>query len=303
MNVGITGATGFVGKSLVKTLLLKGHSVRILGRNENKAKNMFGDIEFFEWETGLEKADEKSLLSLDCLIHLAGEGISEKRWSQDEKDAIFRTRIEGTRNLVKTINSMGGQGPRTFICASAIGFYGDRKNEVLVESSSRGNGFLADVCEGWEGEFAKLSPSCRCVSLRFGIVLGKDGGMMKKILPLFRMGLGGPVGAGNQWMSWIHLQDLTRLLDEVAFNPRYQGVVNAVSAHPVTNAMFAHELGKVLKRPAFFKVPKFAIRAAMGEMSQLVLFSQRVIPQVAMKEGFEFQFPKLPEALSEIVSS
>ncbi len=302
MKFAITGATGFIGKKLVSELLGSEHSVRVLGRSAEKVAHLFGNaVEFQAWNPALPNAPKEALRGVDAVIHLAGEGIADRRWSTSQKERIHKSRVDGTRNIVSTLNMMGESGPKTFVCASAIGFYGDRDDEILTETSSPGKGFLSQVCSDWEKEAALTSPSIRAVTIRTGIVLGKEGGALKKLLPIFSTGMGGPVGNGRQWMSWIHVDDLVRLFIEAATNPKYRANVNGVAPGPVTNAEFSKVLGKALHRPAFLPAPAFALKLFMGELSVLVLSSQRVLPKVAEENGFSFRFPKLAEALEDIV--
>lgn len=302
MKFAIIGATGFVGKKLVSELLRSEHSVRVLGRSAEKVARLFGNaVEFQAWNPASPHAPKEALQGVDAIIHLAGEGIADKRWSTSQKQRIHLSRVDGTRNIVSTLKIMGESGPKTLVCASAIGFYGDRHDEILTEASPPGNGFLSQVCIDWEKEAALTPPSIRTVSIRIGIVLGKEGGAVKKLLPIFATGMGGPVGNGRQWMSWIHVDDLVRLLVEAATNPKYRGKVNGVAPGPVTNAEFSNVLGKALHRPAFLPAPAFALKLLMGELSVLVLSSQRVLPKVAEENGFSFRFPMLEGALLDIV--
>lgn len=302
MNFLVTGATGFIGRKLVSSLLREGHNVRILSRDSRKAETFFGSaVDFAAWDAAKDPFPIDALANIDSFVHLAGEGIADKRWSPRRKREIYESRIRGTRAIVSALNSMGNP-PRSFICASAIGFYGDRKDEVLTEKSERGTGFLSDVCADWELEAGKTQNKVRAVQLRIGIVLGKEGGALKKLLPLFSLGLGGSIGKGRQWMSWIHVDDLVRLLIEVALNPAYLGPVNAVSPEPVTNSQFTRQLGKALGRPTLLPAPGFALKLFLGEMAAVVLSSQRLHPEVAVANEFRFTYPTLPSALSEIVA-
>lgn len=238
---------------------------------------------------------------IEAVIHLAGEGIAERRWSAQQKKRIYDSRIVGTRNLILGLSDSPGKTPPVLVCSSAIGFYGDRGDEKLTEKSVRGHDFLSDVCADWEKEVSRASAEIRTVSIRTGIVLGREGGALKKLLPLFQLGLGGPVGDGKQWMSWIHVEDLVRLYVEAATKRQYKGPVNGVAPGAVTNRDFSKALGSALHRPSFLPAPAFALKAAMGELSTLVLSSQRVVPQSAIENGFSFRFPEIQSALTEIV--
>lgn len=297
----ITGATGFVGKKLVSRLLVNGHAVSVLTRSPGKIPELFGNaVQSFPWRPESELPPSQAFKEVDAVIHLAGEGIAEKRWSKEQKKKIYDSRVIATRNLVSALNQMGAQAPKTLISTSAIGFFGDRGDEKLTESSSHGRDFLAQVCQDWEVEASKVSDSIRLVCIRVGVVLGREGGALKKLLPLFQTGMGGPVGSGSQYMSWIHVEDLVSLYIECATQTPYRGIVNGVAPTPVTNATFSKALGKALHRPALLPAPAFALKLAMGELSVLVLSSQKVYPEVALKNGFPFQFPEIDLALEDI---
>lgn len=297
----VTGATGFIGKKLVYKLLSEQHLVRVLGRNRGRVDQAFDRlVEFFEY--GNQKATEEALKGADCLIHLAGEGIADHRWTTAQKDKILKSRVSGTEDLVRALHRLGKTGPKSFVCASAIGFYGDRQSEILYETSPPGTGFLAEVCTAWEKAALDSPPNVRTVSLRLGIVLGREGGFLKRVLPIFRTGMGGPLGGGRQWMSWIHRDDLVRLIIEAATNPSYVGPINAVAPHPETNANFSRKLGIALHRPAFIPTPAFILKLAMGDLSELALASQRVIPMMAQQLGFHFQFGELSTALADLLT-
>ncbi|MFM8269230.1 MAG: TIGR01777 family oxidoreductase, partial [Pseudomonadota bacterium] len=209
MRVAITGATGFIGKYVIEALGKEGITPVVFSRNVQSAQKILGtEIEVHAWDPEKEPAPSKVLESVDGVIHLAGEGIANKRWSEKQKKKILDSRILGTRNLVTALNSMKGKKPKTLVSASAIGFYGNRGNDILNEQSLPGNGFLSDVCLAWEEEAQKVEPSIRLVTPRIGIVLGREGGALTKLLPLFKLGGGGPVGSGNQYMSWIHVKDV-----------------------------------------------------------------------------------------------
>lgn len=296
----ITGATGFVGRRLVAALLKKGDEVTVLSRNISKARAVFpSQVSVVAWDPITEPAPEVALVGRDAVIHLAGEGVAEKRWTVRQKAKILDSRVLSTRHLVKSINAVPN-APKIFVGASAIGYYGNRGEEVLDESSSAGVGFLPDVCRDWESESVKLSTAVRRVVVRMGIVLGREGGALKPLIPIFSLGGGGPVGNGRQWMSWIHVDDLVSLLIHAAETPSVRGAVNGTAPHPVRNTEFTKALGSALNRPAILPVPSFALRFVMGEMSDLVLFSQNVVPKVPVASGFTFKFPRVQDALNDI---
>lgn len=301
MRVAITGGTGFVGKKLVHRLFKEGHEITLLSRSPEKAKQTFSfPTKAIAWTAGKTTLAASALAGIDVVLNLAGEGIADKRWTTARKKAIYDSRILGTRSLVDAV-SQTENGPRRFISASAIGFYGDRGNEELNEGSAPGTGFLTNVCRDWEKEVEKLPKSVSHTCIRIGIVLGKEGGALKKLLPIFEFGAGGPVGNGNQWMSWIHVDDLVSLFAFLVKAENAPEIVNGVAPSPATNKDFSKALGRALHRPAILPAPALALKLAMGELSVLVLGSQKVFPKETEKTGFSFAHPKLLEALSDIV--
>ncbi len=278
MNISITGASGFIGRHLVKSLAQAGHSPRALSRHAPPAE---------------------SLREADAVIHLAGEPVAQ-RWTAEAKRRIRESRVEGTRNLVAALAALPRR-PEALICASAIGYYGSRGDEILTESSAPGSGFLPEVCVAWEREAqAAEAFGMRVVRVRTGLVLDAGGGALVRMLPPFRMGLGGRLGSGRQWMSWIHLEDLAALF-QFAVERQVRGPLNAVAPYPVTNSDFTRELARTLGRPAVFPVPGFALRLLFGEMADVLLTSQRVVPGAAEAAGFRFRFPQLAEALAGLL--
>jgi hypothetical protein len=236
---------------------------------------------------------------MDTVIHLAGESVAQ-RWSPEVKQRIRDSRVIGTRNLVDAIGRVQHQ-PKALICASAIGFYGDRGDEVLTESSTQGSGFLAQTCREWENEADRARRfGLRVVKMRIGFVLGTDGGALAKMLPAFRAFAGGRLGSGRQWMPWIHANDVAAMFVYAAEN-EISGVWNATSPNPVTNTEFTRELGGALHRPALFPVPSLALKLAFGEFGQHMLDSARVVPEAALKGGFTFAYPELGPALRALV--
>jgi uncharacterized protein (TIGR01777 family) len=299
----ITGATGFVGKALVARLAQNGHDRVVLSRSRKSAeKSISIPCEIYEWNADHEKAPTQAFNGVDAVFHLAGEPIAARRWTNEQKEKIKDSRVLGTRNLMDTIEGLpAGQRPKAVISASAIGYYGDRGDESLFESSQVGSGFLAEVCELWEKEvLGRNIPEVRTVACRTGIALGKGGGMLEKILPIFQLGLGGPIGNGRQWMSWVHLDDLISLYCEAFENQLIHGAINAVSPHPVTQGEFARVLGRFLHRPVILPVPAFALKLGLGEMSEMLLGGQKVLPEKAIQNGFHFHYPTLSEAFQEI---
>lgn len=278
MRIAITGATGFLGTRLVQHLKEEGgHDLQLLRRDA------YGALD-----------------GAEAVIHLAGEPVAQ-RWTKDVKRKIRGSRVEGTRNLVAALGALFDR-PHTLVCASAIGYYGSRGDELLTEFSARGTGFLPEVCEEWEhaaGEARALG--IRVVTPRIGVVLGKGGGALAKMLPPFRLGVGGPLAGGRQWMSWIHLEDLVRLIVFALRTAELEGAVNAVSPNPVTNADFTRVLGAALHRPAILPVPEFALRLLYGEMASILVDSQRAVPNAARAAGFEFLHPDLAKTLDGLL--
>jgi uncharacterized protein (TIGR01777 family) len=233
----------------------------------------------------------------DAVVSLAGEPVAQ-RWTTAARERIRGSRVEGTRSIVEALRR---NPPAVLVSASAIGYYGSRGDEVLTESSAPAGDFLGRLAVEWEREALRAEEfGVRVVTLRIGVVLG-EGGALAKMLPIFRLGMGGRIADGRQWMSWIHLDDLARLIEFAVENP-VRGTINATAPNPVTNAEFTRELGRALHRPAVFPVPKFALRMLYGEMAEIVSASQRVMPQAALSAGFRFQFPELPMALNQILT-
>jgi uncharacterized protein len=299
MNVTVTGATGFLGQRLVEKLLETDSTIHVLGRKWNASPQ--ARVRFSEWNSLESEPPPASLSSADAVIHLAGEPVGQ-RWNDVSKKRIVDSRVVGTRHLVNALSRLSAR-PRVLVCASAVGFYGSRGDQILTEASSPGTDFLARVVVGWE-EAAQGAESLgmRVVRLRFGMVLG-HGGALEKLLPPFRYGVGGKLGSGHQWMAWIHLEDAVNLILFALSYAAIRGAVNATAPHPVTNEEFTSRLAVALHRPAFFPVPAFALKLALGEMSEMVLASQRVLPTVAKSAGFRFQYPDLHTALENLLAA
>jgi uncharacterized protein (TIGR01777 family) len=294
MRVLVTGASGLIGSALLQSLRREGHDAIALVRRPASGTNEA------QWNPAL--ADPAPFEGADAVVHLAGEGIASGRWTAERKKKILDSRVDGTRNLAQSI-AAAARRPKVLVSASAIGFYGDRADEVLTESAQSGSNFLAAVARAWESATdAAACAGVRIVTPRIGVVLAKDGGALPKIALPFKLGVGGRVGSGRQWMSWITLDDLIRLLIYAIGNDSLRGPVNAVAPQAVTNAEFSRTLAHVLHRPAIFPAPAFAMRLAMGEMAdELLLASQRVEPKAAMDSGFRFQYPQLDSALRHVL--
>jgi uncharacterized protein len=276
MNIAITGASGLMGTRLRERLAEAGHAAQAISRDGTPP-------------------------TCDALVHLAGEPVSQ-RWTEAAKKRISDSRVEGTRRLVAALSTQS-ERPRVLVCASAVGYYGSRGDQILTEVSAPASDFLARVVVEWE-EAAQQAESLgiRVVRLRFGMVLG-PGGALAKLLPLFRFGVGGKLGSGHQWMSWIHIDDAINLILFVLNFATIRGAVNATAPQPVTNEEFTERLAIALHRPAILPVPAFALKLALGEMSEMVLASQRVLPTVAKSAGFRFQYPDLRAALENLLAA
>jgi len=302
MKIIITGATGLIGKSLCKKLTDRNDDVVVFTRNADNAKKVLPFIKkFVEWDYAVLGGWEKKINGADCVIHLAGANLFEKRWNKSYKKTILESRKFSTKCLVNAIMNTEKK-PSTFICASAAGYYGDRANEILVEEKNAGSDFLAKVCKAWEEEAKQIENTrVRRVSIRTGIVLSSEEGALKQMLPPFEKYLGGPLGNGRQWFPWIHIDDLVNIFICVIDNNYIFGAVNASSPNPVRMNEFAKTLGKVLHKPSLFKVPEFVLRLVVGEGAKSILASLRVIPQKLIQNKFNFQYENLRPALEDLL--
>ena len=297
MRVAVSGSGGLIGAEVVSALSAAGSEVvRLVRRDPAKGERAV------RWDPETGVADPAGLAGLDAVVHLAGENIAAGRWSAARKAAIRESRVEGTRRLCDTLAALP-EGPKTLVCASAIGYYGDRGADVLTEESPAGTGFLPEVCREWEAATLPAErKGIRVVSLRIGVVLTPKGGALSRMLPPFRMGFGGVLGGGKQYVSWVALDDLPGIVLHVLSNGDLRGPVNAVAPRPVTNREFTETLGRVLSRPTPFPVPAFALRLAVGEMADaLVLASTRVVPRRLEESGYRFRFPELHGALRHLL--
>ncbi len=298
MKIIVTGASGLVGSALVAFWRSQGHQI---GRAVRASRALQPDEMSWHPDTGL--VNPACWEGWDLLVHLAGESVMQ-RWSPANKAKIRDSRVEATRKLCRDLSLLEAPPP-LLICASAIGYYGDRGEEWLTEASAQGKGFLAEVCGEWEEATKRISDKGgRVLHLRFGMVLSADGGALKKMLPLFRWGLGGTLGTGRQYVSWIALDDLVQVVDFAMRQPGWEGPLNAVSPRPLPNAEFTAILAHVLRRPAFFSVPSMAIRLALGDFGrELLLSSQRVAPARLEEAGFRFAYPDLESALRHALAT
>lgn len=299
MKILISGASGLVGKHLIPRLLAKGHEVHRLVRKTPKSSD---EIQW-DAEKGFSETERAKLENFDAVVHLAGDNVASENWSEEKKRKIKESRTIGTRVLVDALKNAQNP-PKHFVSASAIGFYGSRGGEMLNEESAKGEGFLPEVCAAWEDEIKRAEAFARVVYLRIGVVLAKDGGALEKMLTPFKFGVGGIVGSGKQYMSWIALDDLTKIIHFALENENLRGAVNAVAPVAVTNQEFTKTLGKVLSRPTFLPVPEFAIKTLFGEMGEtLLLEGARVYPQKLSDARFDFGFPNLEDALKHALQS
>jgi uncharacterized protein (TIGR01777 family) len=292
MKVLITGASGLVGTELQKEFAAEGHEMLLASRKEPE------DERHIQWSVEEGFAELERLEGLDAVVHLAGENVSGLRWTEEKKKAIRDSRVLGTRNVVDALSRLNNK-PRVLIASSAIGFYGERGDEEVTESSAPGDNFLAEVCRAWEAESRRAEDACiRTVLLRTGIVLSKDGGALGTMLLPFKFGVGGVIGSGRQWMSWISMDDHLRVIEYAIENEALRGAVNSVGPNPVTNEEFTKALGEVLYRPTFLPVPEFAVGMLFGEMGDaLLLASTKVMPARLASAGFDFKYPDLKAAL------
>lgn len=290
MNITLTGATGFLGRPLVKSLIARGDRVTILSRSPKPGSNPH----YLPWDA--QSPPPADAMRADAIVHLAGESVAQP-WSAEAKHAIWSSRVDGTRALVDGIAAAPIK-PRVLVSASAIGIYGDRGSEVLTEASKPGSGFLEDVCVEWEQEAQRAAEfGVRVVNPRIGVAIGRGGGALSSMLKPFKLGIGGKLGSGTQWMSWIHVSDVVGLILFALDHDSIAGPMNATAPMPVTNIEFTRDLGLALGRPAVLTIPRFALKVLYGEMSHILLASQRVIPKVARNAGYAFRFAELGHAL------
>lgn len=294
----VSGGTGFIGRRVVDRLLQDHHYVAVWSRKPGLEKRT--GVAAFSWDPLAGEPPLESVNTMDTVIHLAGEPVTQ-RWNPHVKKRIRDSRVLGTRRLVQVIERAKHR-PKSLICASAVGYYGDRGDEILSESSAPGGGFLADICREWEAEADRAAAlGVRVVKLRIGFVLGKDGGALATMLPAFKLLVGGRLGSGRQWMPWVHVTDVCEMFVHAAESESVTGVWNATSPTPMTNTEFTKELASAVHRPAFFPVPPAALKLAFGELAQHMLDSMRVMPEAALKAGYSFRYPELRPALRDLI--
>ncbi len=296
MKVLITGATGLIGNALQRSFREKGYEMLLASRSKPKGEDEI------QWDAEKGFSEPERLEGIDAVVHLAGESISGLRWTEEKKKAIRDSRVLGTRSIVNAISRLKDR-PRVLVAASAVGFYGERGDEDLTESSAAGDDFLSAVAKEWESESRRAEDAgIRTVLLRSGIVLSTDGGALGTMLTPFKLGVGGVIGSGKQWMSWISLDDEVEIINFAIENENLRGAVNAVSPNPVTNHEFTKTLGEVLYRPTILPLPEFAVSMIFGEMGDaLLLSSTKALPKRLLDAGFDFKYPDLKAAIEHAV--
>ena len=303
MKIAIAGATGFVGSRLVAQLQAQGHQVIILTRSPQQASNRFGQAQIVGYNPLKSGEWQQSISGCDAVINLAGEPIAEKRWTPAQKRSILDSRQLGTQKIVEAID-LAPIKPQVLINASAIGYYGTSETSKFDETSPAGTDFLAEVCAAWETAAQSVTANgTRVVILRLGIVLGENGGALGKMLAPFSAFVGGPIGSGNQWFSWIHRDDVVKLIIAALNDTKMQGVYNATAPNPTTMTEFAQTLGTVMNRPSWLPVPNFVLEAMLGEGAIVVLQGQQVVPTRTLAQGFDFQYSTIEPALTAIVGT
>ena len=302
MNIAIAGGTGFIGRRLVEVLLQAGHTVKVLTRDPAKATlKATANLEVVAYDPFEANSWKAALGGCNGVVNLVGEPLAESRWTNRQKDEILRSRTRSTASMVKAISQLDAK-PEVVVNASAVGYYGPQGDDELDESSPPADDFLAGVCKEWEAAAKSVQDmGVRLVLVRFGIVLGQDGGALGKMLGPFQMFVGGPIGSGKQWFSWIHRDDLAGLIQYVLTTSTVSGVLNGTAPNPVTMSEFCDTLGKVLARPSWLPVPPIALEILLGEAAQVVLTGQRVLPKRTLEQGYTFQYPELYGALQQIL--
>ncbi len=297
MKILISGASGLVGTALIPTLIAKGHSIVRLVRQQPKGSDEIR----WDSEKGFSFGEEHKLEGFDAVIHLAGDNVASGSWTDEKKRSIRESRTKGTKFLIDALKKLKSK-PKIIISASAIGFYGNRGDEILTEESPKGSGFFPDVCDEWENEVREAGNFARIVMLRIGVILAKDGGALDKMLTPFKLGVGGVIGSGKQWMPWITIDDILGIIHYALEKP-LRGIYNTTAPNAATNHAFTKALGKALGRPTFIPLPEFAVKMMFGEMGEtLLLQGCRVVPKRLQEMGYKFKFPNLDEALKHVIS-
>ncbi|MES2132397.1 MAG: TIGR01777 family oxidoreductase [Bacteroidota bacterium] len=296
----ITGGTGLIGKALTKKLLKQGHNVRILSRTPSPNSK----IPSFFWNVESQEMDDKAFDGIDHLVHLAGIGVADKRWTDKRKQEIIDSRVNSMKLISDTVKQKGIQ-LKSFVGASAIGIYGMETSDTVFSEEDKGSkDFLSETCELWEKSYTDISILAnKTAILRIGVVLSKQGGALERLIPLFKKGLGSAIGNGKQYMPWIHIDDMVSVIMEGLFNEQFKGIYNAVAPEHITNATFSKQLAQVLSKPFFMpNVPAFAMKLVFGEMANVLLSGSRASNKKLLESGFEFKYPTLNEALKQIIS-
>lgn len=294
MKVVVAGATGLIGGALTRALRRDGHEVIALSRKEGRV----GDVRTTVWDPATSALPGDARSGADAFVNFAGVGVGDGRWNEPHRRAILESRLTATGRLVEAIKE---DPPATFINGSAIGYYGPSE-EPVDETAPPGNDFLADVCRQWEAEAAKAADLTRLVILRTGVVLSREGGALAKLLLPARLGIGGPLGGGRQWLSWTHIDDEVGLVQHLLATTSVSGPVNATAPNPVRQGEFARALGHALHRPAVIPTPSIAVRLLLGHAAEMVLTGQQVLPNVALRSGYQFKYPELEPALRSLLS-
>jgi uncharacterized protein (TIGR01777 family) len=295
----VTGASGLIGRALVATLAARGDEVTVLTRDPERPQARLGAaVQALRWDPLSEPAPARALAGRDAVVHLAGEPVAQ-RWSEGAKRAIHDSRVLGTRNLVAGLRELdSGARPTVFVSSSAVGYYGAHGAEPIDEEASAGSGFLARVCVAWEAQARGAEPlGVRAVQVRTGVVLDREGGALAKMLPPFRLGVGGPVAGGEQYVAWVHRDDVIGMMLTALADGRWSGPVNATAPEPVSNRELSRALGRELHRPALLPVPALALRVLYGDMGEIVTTGVRAVPAKALVLGYQFAHPQLEEAL------
>jgi uncharacterized protein (TIGR01777 family) len=298
----ITGATGSIGRNLVKKLSEQEDEITVFTRNPADTKKKLPSVsKIIKWDYNKLDDWKHNLNGVEVVVHLAGANLAAKRWNEDYKKLAYDSRILSTKKLVEAIKSVE-QKPNAFICSSAVGYYGDRGDDILSEDEPPANNYLANLCADWEKEAESVETlGVRRVSVRTGLVLSKNEGLLKQLLPSFKFFMGGYLGSGKQWFPWIHIDDIVGIYLHAIENGSIKGAVNGASNGIVTNKEFSKTLGKGLKRPAFFPIPKFALKIVSGELGEYFSDSQRVSVDKILKNGYNFKFENLEEALKDLI--
>ncbi|QVL53241.1 MAG: TIGR01777 family oxidoreductase [Cyanobium sp. M30B3] len=308
MRLLLLGCSGFVGRELVPFLLELGHHLTVVSRQADPFPSLSGErlatlqLDPAQADSWRQEGLLEALAAAEGVVNLAGEPIAEKRWTAAQRQLLLHSRLDATTHLVQAMAQLDTP-PAVLVNASAVGYYGTSETDSFSEDSPPGGDLLAEICQRWEEAAARRPASCRLVILRIGIVLGPDGGALSKMLPVFRMGFGGPLGNGRQWMSWIHRHDLCRLIGRALEDAAMDGVYNAVAPQPVTMATFTAELGRTLGRPSLLPVPAPVLQVLLGDGAKVVLEGQRVVAQRLHDLGFQFQYAALSAALAAATSS